>query len=69
MFKKLVLCLFLLTAAFRAGAVDYTDIYYVPAEDGWGVNVVQSDTNSSVHDLLHLRPGQQANVVHGAIDA
>jgi len=43
MFKKLVLCLFLMTAAFRVGAVDYTDIYYIPTESGWGVNVVQSD--------------------------
>jgi hypothetical protein len=43
MFKKLLLCLFLMTAAFRAGAVDYTDIYYIPAESGWGVNIVQSD--------------------------
>ncbi len=44
MFKRLLLCLFLLTAASRAGAVDYTDIYYIPSEDGWGANVVQSDT-------------------------
>jgi hypothetical protein len=43
MFKRLLLCLFLLTAASRVGAVDYTDIYYIPAESGWGVNVVQSD--------------------------
>ena len=33
----------LLTAAFRVGAIDYTDLYYVPGEEGWGVNVVQSD--------------------------
>jgi len=45
MFKKLLLCVFLMTAAFRAGAVDYTDIYYIPAESGWGVNVVQSGTD------------------------
>jgi hypothetical protein len=45
MFKRLLLCLFLMTAAFRAGAVDYTDIYYIPAESGWGVNVVQSGTD------------------------
>lgn len=45
MFKRLLLCLFLLTAASRVGAVDYTDIYYIPAESGWGVNVVQSGTD------------------------
>jgi hypothetical protein len=27
-----------------AWAVDYTDVWYVPSESGWGVNVVQSDT-------------------------
>ncbi len=44
MIKRLILCLFLLAAASRAGAVDYTDLYYVPGEDGWGANVVQSDS-------------------------
>jgi hypothetical protein len=44
MLKRFLLCLLLLTAASRAGAVDYTDIYYIPAESGWGANVVQSDT-------------------------
>ncbi len=44
MFKQIILALLLLMATFRAGAVDYTDIYYTPAEDGWGANVVQSDT-------------------------
>ena len=43
MFKRILLCLFLLAAAFRAHATDYTDIWYIPAESGWGANVVQSD--------------------------
>jgi hypothetical protein len=43
MLKRFLLCAFLLTAAFRAGATDYTDIWFLPAESGWGVNVVQSD--------------------------
>ncbi len=43
MLKRLVLCAFLLCAAFRAGATDYTDLWFVPEEAGWGVNVVQSD--------------------------
>jgi hypothetical protein len=29
--------------AFPARAVDYTDLWFIPAESGWGVNVVQSD--------------------------
>ena len=44
MFQRLLLCLLLASAAFRAGAADYTDIWYNPAENGWGANVVQSDT-------------------------
>ena len=43
MIKRLLLCLVLLTATATAGATDYTDIWYVPAESGWGANVVQSD--------------------------
>jgi hypothetical protein len=42
MVKRLAFCLALLAAPLPALAVDYTDIYYIPAEAGWGVNVVQS---------------------------
>ena len=44
MLKRLVLAILLCAAAGRAGAVDYTDIWYLPSESGWGVNVVQSDS-------------------------
>jgi len=30
--------------ALPARAVDYTDIWYNPAESGWGVNIVQADS-------------------------
>src|ERR1700704_6665642 len=43
MLKRFFLAVLLLVAAGRAVAVDYTDIYFIPAEAGWGVNVVQSD--------------------------
>lgn len=43
MLKRVLLTLLLFAAAGRAAAVDYTDIWYLPAESGWGVNVVQSD--------------------------
>jgi hypothetical protein len=43
MLKRFLLALLLLAAAGRAAAVDYTDIWFIPAESGWGVNVVQSD--------------------------
>ena len=44
MLKRWVLIAVLLMASVRAGAVDYTDVYYNPAEEGWGVFLVQSDT-------------------------
>jgi len=43
MLKRLLIALLLFAAAGRAAAVDYTDIWFNPAEAGWGVNVVQSD--------------------------
>src|SRR6266571_2205374 len=43
MLKRFFLAVLLFVAAGRAAAVDYTDIWYLPAEAGWGVNVVQSD--------------------------
>ena len=43
MLKRLFLAVLLLAAAGRAGAVDFTDIWFLLAESGWGVNVVQSD--------------------------
>jgi len=44
MIRRLLLSLLLLTASTWAAATDYTDIWFNPAEAGWGVNVVQSDT-------------------------
>jgi len=41
--KRLMLALLLGTAAFRAEAVDYTDIWFNPAQAGYGYNLVQSD--------------------------
>jgi hypothetical protein len=37
------LALVVLLASAPARATDYTDIWYVPTEAGWGANVVQSD--------------------------
>lgn len=44
MLKRFLLAILLFAAAGRAAAVDYTDIWFLPAESGWGVNVVQSDS-------------------------
>src|SRR5271169_256215 len=37
------LILALLLLPLRAAATDYTDIWYLPSESGWGVNLVQAD--------------------------
>ena len=43
MLKRLLLAVLLFSAALGARAADYTDIWWNPAENGWGVNLVQSD--------------------------
>jgi hypothetical protein len=45
MLKRTLFALLLLVAASRAAAVDYTDIYYVLGEDGYGFNVVENDSD------------------------
>jgi len=44
MLKQFILIVALLICAARADALEYTDVYYSPAEPGWGVFLVQSDT-------------------------
>lgn len=44
MLKKLVLAVLVMFAALRAEAREYTDVYFVPSEPGWGVFLVQSNT-------------------------
>jgi hypothetical protein len=44
MLRKLTFGVLLVTATFSARAVEYTDVYYNPAESGWGFFVVQSNT-------------------------
>jgi hypothetical protein len=44
MLKRLVLIVLLLLAAVRAEALEFTDVYYNPAESGWGFFVIQSNT-------------------------
>jgi hypothetical protein len=48
MMRRFLLAVLLCATVFRAGASDYTDIWFNPSEQstaggGWGVNVVQSD--------------------------
>src|SRR6478735_11173928 len=44
MFRRLLLSVLLFAAASNARALEYTDVYYIPAESGWGIFLIQSDT-------------------------
>ena len=44
MLKQFILIVGLLLSVGRADALEYTDVYYNPAESGWGVFLVQSNT-------------------------
>jgi hypothetical protein len=44
MLRRFVLIIWALTVAAPVGAASYTDLWYNPAESGWGVQVVQSNT-------------------------
>ncbi|MFO1305745.1 MAG: hypothetical protein U1F54_18615 [Burkholderiales bacterium] len=41
--RLLAIVVFSLALVRPASAVDYTDIWYIPAESGWGVNFIQSN--------------------------
>jgi hypothetical protein len=46
-FRSARLCtawLLVLAFAPAAAATDFTDIWFIPQESGWGVNIVQSDS-------------------------
>src|SRR5947199_2987550 len=42
-FSTLVVATLLALASPATRAADYTDLWWIPAESGWGVNVVQTD--------------------------
>lgn len=43
MLKRLLLAMLLFSTALGARAADYSDIWWSPPENGWGVQLVQSD--------------------------
>ena len=48
MLKQLILVVALLFTVARVDALEYTDVYYNPAESGWGLFLVQSDATQFV---------------------
>ena len=57
MLKRLVLIALLLISV-RAQAVEFTDVYYDPAESGWGVFLVQSDTTQFLAFFIYGPDGK-----------
>lgn len=58
MLKRLVLIAVLLFTAVRAEALEYTDVYFNPAEPGWGVFLVQSDTTQFLAFFIYGADGK-----------
>ena len=56
MLKRLVV-IALLLMSFSARAAEYTDVYYDPAEDGWGVFLVQSETTQFLAFFIYGSDG------------
>jgi hypothetical protein len=48
----------LLLLAVRVQAAEYTDVYYDPAEDGWGVFLVQSNTTQFLAFFIYGPDGK-----------
>lgn len=57
MLRRIVLVVLLLVA-LRAQAAEYTDVYYDPAEDGWGVFLVQSETTQFLAFFIYGSDGK-----------
>jgi hypothetical protein len=57
MLKRIVLMLLLLVS-LRAQAAEFTDVYYDPAEDGWGVFLVQSNATQFLAFFIYGSDGK-----------
>jgi len=57
MLRRLVLAA-LLAVSLSARAAEFTDVYYDPAEDGWGVFLVQSETTQFLAFFIYGSDGK-----------
>ena len=57
MFKRILLIVLLLLSV-HAQATEFTDVYYDPAESGWGVFLVQSDTTQFLAFFIYGADGK-----------
>jgi len=58
MLKRFCLALLLAVFALPASAIDYSDMWYLPAESGWGVNFTQNENVIFMTFFLYGPDGQ-----------
>jgi len=58
MLRRIVLATWLFFAAFNASALEFTDVYVAPGEEGWGVLLVQSDTFQFLAIFIYGQDGK-----------
>jgi hypothetical protein len=58
MLKRLAMIALLLLAAARADALEYTDVYFDPAEPGWGAFLVQSNATQFIAFFIYDSQGK-----------
>lgn len=68
MLRRLVIAVLLLAAAFGAQSKEYTDVYYDPAESGWGFFLVQSDTFQFLAFFIYGSDGKPTWYVATLVD-
>jgi hypothetical protein len=68
MLKRFAFAVLLLGLAFRAGAADYTDMWYNASESGWGVNVTQNGTTQFLTFFIYAQNGQPTWLVAATND-
>ena len=56
--RRLILAVLLSMVAARAQGVDYSDVYYNPAESGWGIFVAQSETFQFLAFFIYGQDGK-----------
>src|SRR5262245_50661421 len=57
MFRRWLVALLLYAASFGAFALEYTDVYYLVEESGWGIFLVQSETLQFVSFFIYDEHG------------
>ena len=68
MLKRIAVAVLLLGLASGVSAADYTDMWYNPAESGWGVNITQNGTTQFLTFFIYAQDGQPTWLVAATSD-